>query len=65
MTRSSRINHSRSNERDKRHNRISYFANISEDAKHDEVKERALMKKKMASRRFAELLLEVGKLEKL
>jgi len=33
--------------------------------KHDEVKERALMKKKMASRRFAELLLEVGKLEKL
>ena len=33
--------------------------------KHDELKERALMKKKMAARRFAELLLEVGKLDRL
>ena len=32
---------------------------------HDELKERALMKKKMAARRFAELLLEVGRLDRL
>jgi len=49
------------NVRDKR----ADYACLDLGEKHDEVKERALMKKKMASRRFAELLLEVGKLEKL
>ena len=56
---------SRRNEKDSTHNRGSYFATKSDDAAHDELKERALMKKKMAARRFAELLLEVGKLDRL
>ena len=53
------------NERDRAHNRGSYFVSKTDDAKHDELVERALMKRKMAARRFAELLLDVGELDKL
>ena len=49
------------NVRDKR----ADYACLDLGKKHDEVKERALMKKKMASRRFAELLLEVERLNKV
>jgi hypothetical protein len=59
------IKHSRANERDRRYNKGSYFVSKTDDAKHDELVERALMKKKMAARRFAELLLDVGELDKL
>ena len=49
------------NVRDKR----ADYACLDLGKKHDEVKERALMKKKMAARRFAELLLEVERLNKV
>ena len=48
---------SRLKEMDVRHNNGSFFANISEDAKHDELVERALMRRKMEARKKAELKL--------
>ena len=49
---------SRLRERDVRHNNGSFFVNASEDAKHDEIAERSLMKKKMDARKRAAALLE-------
>ena len=52
------FSNSKRNERDRTHNRGSYFASKADDAAHNELAERALMKKKMECRRRAELLLE-------
>ena len=46
---------SRLKERDVRYNRGSFLADVDEDAKHDEVKERAYMKRQMNARKLAEL----------
>ena len=42
------------NEKDVRHNKGHYFASKAEDANHDEMKERAYMKRQMDARRKIE-----------